>query len=150
MTAYSIGVGQHITLLPPDTTVRYLKVAFWYEIIYAMAIGLNKYSILLFYRRLFPSKSILRLLQVVASVVLAWQIAIIAGIIWQCRPVQKAWDITVPGTCIDVAKLFLGNAIPNIITDVVIIMIPLPLTWNLQLPRSQRLLLCGVFLTGGL
>ena len=151
MTVYSIGSGQHLALLPqPDTALKYRKAQFWFEIIYVIAIGLIKYSVLLFYRRLFPSKSVMKILQVVASVVLAWQIAIIAGYTWECRPVQKAWDTTVPGTCIDLKKLWLGNAIPNILTDIVVIIIPLPLIWNLHLPRFQRLLLCGVFLTGAL
>ena len=89
MTVYALGSGQHITLLlQPDTALKYRKVQLWFEIIHIMAIGLTKYSVLLFYRRLFPSKSVLRILQVVASVVLAWQIAIIAGYVWECRPVQ--------------------------------------------------------------
>ena len=151
VTVYSIGSGQHLVLLTkPDTGLRYRKAQFWFEMIYIMAIAFTKYSVLLFYRRLFPSKSVLRTLQVVALVVLAWQIVIIAGYIWECRPVQKAWDTMVPGTCIDLKKLWLGNAIPNSLTDIVIIIIPLPLIWKLHLPRSQRLLLCGVFLTGAL
>lgn len=150
MIVYSIGSGQHIAQLGLNTVLKYKKAQFWFEIVYIMAIGLTKYSILLFYRRLFPLKSVLRILQVVASVVLAWQIAIIAGYTWECRPIQKAWDTMVPGTCIDLKKLWLGNAIPNIITDIVIIIIPLPLIWKLHLPRFQRLLLCGVFLTGAL
>ncbi|KAK0507563.1 hypothetical protein JMJ35_010086 [Cladonia borealis] len=146
---YSIGSGQHAAMLPqPKTNIKFEKTAFCFELIYIVVIGLIKYSILLFYRRLFPSKSLLRILQAVASVVLAWQIAIIAGYIGECRPIRKVWDTTVSGTCIDVTKLWIGNSIPNIVTDIVIIVIPLPLIWKLQLPRSQRLPLCGVFLTG--
>ena len=150
MTVYSIGSGQHIALLGSNTALKYRKVQFWFEIVYIVAIGLTKDSILLFYRRLFPLKSVLRILQVLASVVLAWQIAIISGYTWECRPIQKAWDTMVPGTCIDMKKMWLGNAIPNILTDIVIIIIPLPLVWKLHLPRFHRFLLCGVFLTGAL
>ena len=131
MTVYSVGSGHHLALLPePGTTLNNRKAQFWFEMIYTMAIAITKYSVLPFYRRLFPSKSVLRTLQVVALVVLAWQIAIIAGYIWECRPVQKAWDTMVPGTCIDLKKLWLGNAIPSILTGIVIIIIPLPRSGN--------------------
>jgi len=102
-------MGKHLATLPPDTLLKQEKVSFWFEIIYVVAIGFNKYSILLFYRRLFPLKSVFRILQLVAAVVLAWQIAIILGFILQCTPVQKAWDVMIPGKCIEVTKLWLGN-----------------------------------------
>lgn len=143
-------MGQHVAVLPPDTTLIDLKVSFWFELIYVVGIGLNKYSVLFFYRRIFPQKSLLVILQIVGSVVLAWQIAICAAFVWQCRPVRKAWDVSVPGSCFEVTKLWLGNAVPNIVTDLVIIALPLPLIWNLHISRSQKIALCGVFLTGGL
>ena len=146
--AYRNGLGQHAAVLPPGTIARQEKVSYWYELIYVMAIGANKYSILFFYRRLFPGKRLLVLLQTVGSIVFIWQIAIESAFIWQCNPVRKAWDVTVPGTCIKVIRLWLGNAIPNIVTDFFIITIPLPLVWKLQVSLSQRIALCGVFLTG--
>ncbi len=53
-------------------------------------------------------------------------------------------------SCIDISKLYLGNAIPNIITDVIIIIVPIPMIWDLKITRSQRIALCGVFLMGSL
>ena len=148
MVAYQNGLGQHIAVLPPGTTVRQEKVSYWFELIYVMGIGFNKYSILFFYRRLFPGRPLLILLQTVGSIVLIWQIAIGSAFIWQCNPVRKAWDVAIPGTCIEVIKLWLGNALPNIVTDFIIITIPLPLIWKLRISLSQRIALCGVFLTG--
>ena len=148
VTAYHHGLGQHVAVLPSGATETEYKVTFWFELIYVMGIGLNKYSILFFYRRLFPGRTLLLLLQTVGGIVLIWQIAMLPAFIWQCKPVQKAWDVTMPGTCIEVIKLWLGNAIPNIVTDLVIIAIPLPLVWRLRISLSQRIAVCGLFLTG--
>ena len=148
--AYRNGLGQHTAVLPPNSSLKEEKATFWFELIYVLAIGLNKLSILFFYRRLFPQKSVLVILQLVGLTVLLWQVAIGIGFILQCNPVERAWDKTVPGHCINVVKLWLGNAIPNIVTDLVIIVIPLPLVWNLQMRRSQKIAVCGIFLTGGL
>ena len=146
----AIGWGQHDAVLPPNTPIKTLREVYWFELIYIIAVGLIKFSILFFYRRIFPQRNVKILLWTVGAVVLCWQIALGFTFIFQCNPVHKAWAFYVPGTCLPILKLFLANAIPNIVTDFVIIAIPLPLILNLQISRSQKIALCGIFLTGGL
>ena len=52
--------------------------------------------------------------------------------------------------CLNVQTFFQGQAIPNIITDLVLLILPLPLIWTLKLPIEQKTALSGVFLPGGL
>ena len=51
--------------------------------------------------------------------------------------------------CIDTLHYFLGIQIPNIILDLVIMMLPLPYLWNLHITLSQRIALSGIFTLGG-
>ena len=44
----------------------------------------------------------------------------------------------------------MGNAIPNIITDVIILGLPMGKVWHLQMSRGRRLAVSGMFLLGGL
>ena len=44
--------------------------------------------------------------------------------------------------------MYLGASIPNVITDVLLLVLPLPYVWNLQAPVSQRAILAGMFLLG--
>ena len=44
----------------------------------------------------------------------------------------------------------MGNAIPNIITDVIILALPMGKVWHLQMSRGRRLAVSGMFLLGGL
>ena len=42
------------------------------------------------------------------------------------------------------------HGILNVITDFATMVIPLPLLWQLNLPRSRKLQLVGIFLSGSL
>jgi len=56
----------------------------------------------------------------------------------------------VTGHCINIESFFLGQAIPNIVTDGILLALPLPLIWDLHLPKGQKMALSGVFLLGSL
>jgi hypothetical protein len=45
-------------------------------------------------------------------------------------------------------KFFYGNAIPNIVTDIAMLMLPVPYIYTLQLRSGQKLALAGIFLVG--
>ena len=71
--------------------------------------------------------------------------------IFQCNPVSGFWNRTKPATCrVDTTDFFLGNAIPNVLTDVALMALPVPYIWRLNRSRSQKIALLGVFLLGGL
>ena len=77
----------------------------------------------------------------------------IAGIfhsIFQCNPINKAWDLEVKGTCVNI---LLSSCIPgaiNVLCDLLTVVLPLPLIWNLHMERSRKLQLAGIFLLSGL
>lgn len=71
--------------------------------------------------------------------------------IFQCNPVSGMWNRTKPAICnVNTKKFLLGNAIPNILTDVALMVLPLPYIWRLNRSRSQKIALAGVFMLGGL
>lgn len=70
--------------------------------------------------------------------------------IFDCMPIHAFWDKEVPGTCIDSLRYFLGVAIPNVVTDILFLLFPIPWIWKLVLPMSQKIALSGIFLLGGL
>ena len=70
--------------------------------------------------------------------------------IFQCVPPDKLWRMKTPGYCGSKYKYFLGTAIPEVVTDFVILAMPLPYIWNLQMKLRQKVLLSLVFILGGL
>lgn len=63
-------------------------------------------------------------------------------------PTYKLWKMKRPGHCVSKYKYFLGTAVPEVITDFVILAMPLPYIWNLQMKLRQKLLLSIVFILG--
>ena len=54
------------------------------------------------------------------------------------------------GKCINLAKFYIGNTVPNVLTDVAFLCLPLPYVWKLQISASQKVLVLGAFIFGGL
>lgn len=52
-------------------------------------------------------------------------------------------------TCrVEPMKFFYGNAIPTIVTDLMMLALPVPYIWGLHLPTPQKVALGGIFLVG--
>ena len=66
------------------------------------------------------------------------------------RPLAGFWDVTIPHHCIDQIRFELVAAMLNIVVDLVIMVLPLPTIWSLQLPKRQKWALSGVFMLGTL
>lgn len=46
---------------------------------------------------------------------------------------------------VDVRMFFIANAIPNIITDILLLLVPVPGIWSLQLRNAQKMAVLGIF-----
>ncbi|KAL2188629.1 hypothetical protein L209DRAFT_751656 [Thermothelomyces heterothallicus CBS 203.75] len=119
------------------------------QVTYKATINLVKCCILLLYLRLFFIVHWFRwscwaLLTIVAM----YCVASILVTIFQCRPMIRAFDKSTPGTCIDTAKFWFANAGFSIATDIIILLLPMPLIWKLGAPRAQKIALMAVFAIG--
>lgn len=70
--------------------------------------------------------------------------------IFQCTPIPRMWDHTLPGHCFNMPVLYNLGATYNIASDLVILVLPMPIVWRLQMPRSKKYAVTGIFLMGGL
>ena len=128
----------------------YVKVEFFGEIIYMIAMASIKISILLFYYRLFNSDPRFRIaVWVMATVVMCWYLTSTLIAIFQCSPIPYNWDRTIPGgQCIRTDTLWIGNSVSNLITDVAILCLPLPIIWRMDVTPRQKIAISGMFLLG--
>jgi hypothetical protein len=125
-----------------------LRYAF--STLYTFAITLAKYSILLFYSRIFKEKKFVLVLKVVFVIVTLWFIAIQTAVFAECIPVSALWDPQTAGTCIDLHAFYQGSGIPNVVLNTVILVLPLPMIWTLEIEKRHKLALSGVFFLGSL
>lgn len=109
----------------------------------------SKLSILALYWRLFPTAFMKRGCVVLAVLTVMWWAAGVLVDIFQCTPVNKAFNLSASnGSCISQTGYCLGMIIPNILIDIMILCLPTFEVSKLHLPRGQRCALASVFLLG--
>ncbi|KNG89550.1 hypothetical protein ANOM_001937 [Aspergillus nomiae NRRL 13137] len=144
------GLGYNKVDLPAESSLMVAKLLYVFEIFYVINLLTIKLSILMMYRRIFTNIS--RLFRVGAmicgAVVTLWATAFVPAAIFQCTPVAKAWDIDIPGHCISLQLAFYCVALPNILTDVAILSLPVRSCWQLHRSVLYRLSLIGIFMLG--
>lgn len=63
-----------------------------------------------------------------------------------CTPEALNWDATIMnGHCGNKFAAYLAVGIGNLVTDLVIIILPMPFVWQLQLRNTQKLGIMGIF-----
>lgn len=81
--------------------------------------------------------------------VLAWFIGILASTVFQCSPVRAAWvktpEMLARAKCVNLRYWLIGNNVPNILADFIMIIMPLRLIWDLKLSIPRKLGLCLTF-----
>ncbi|KAJ5194840.1 uncharacterized protein N7498_008278 [Penicillium cinerascens] len=145
---FHFGMGVHSDQLSPRMLQEQLK-CLWAAIpMYNASLGLTKLSILFQYLRIFPARSFRIACYVVMAIVATYSSwAIVSGYV-NCVPVAKFWNHDMPGNCLNFEAVWFFNASMNIATDVTLLIMPMPLLAQLQLPRMQKIALMGVFAMG--
>ena len=103
--------------------------------------GLSKTSLLTFYLRISPQKWF-RITIFAAIGMVAGYTSVIAGLLlFGCRPIPASWDpyLFTTGKCVDQASLYIAIAVANIVSDVVLFIIPIPTVIGLKMPLAQKL-----------
>ena len=130
-----------------DSQLLYLA-----ELLFIWGITLAKVSILTWYASVFTTRQFRRAKDIVLITCLIWCIAMTVVIVVQCVPLKEAWDPlrTSRTKCVLFGVFVLLQEITNVLLDIVILILPISVTRNLQLPARQRWILSLIFLLGGL
>ncbi|KAJ9205646.1 hypothetical protein DTO027B5_3342 [Paecilomyces variotii] len=126
----ALGMGRHAIMVKQPT--RMAKQILTNEVFYTPTSTTVKFSILLFYRRLFPLQN---------------------GFNWTLLGVAVSTlgsSSSSDAKCDNYSPALLLFAIVNASTDVFILCIPLPILWKLRVSATRRKQLIGIFLLGGL
>lgn len=143
------GLGLQASKVPFESLVTIGKAIFADEIIYVLGLGITKIAILVMYCRVFPLRQFNIAAWVIGGLTAVWSLMFIFICIFQCDPIPRAWNLTIPGKCLYLRGIFIGNAVPNILTDAIILAMPVYHVWKLHLRLAQRLALTCIFMLGG-
>ena len=127
------------------------QILYFELVAYSFAVPLPKVVLLLFYVRIFPTAKFKVAVYAVGSFVVAWCPAVLFTDLFQCKPIALGWDKTIrEGVCINVLAFFRYVAVPTVLSDAAVLVLPLPMIWQLHMSTKQKLALSGVFLLGSL
>lgn len=124
------------------------------EINYLICTTLIKISILCFYRRITASLTITFVYWVWGTIVFCvlYGITFILLIAFTCTPAvgffyvfDIAWRLQNELKCHDEGVIIVAVAAISTVQDFIIALLPVFLIWKLQIPKTQKLALCGIF-----
>ncbi|KAI9885279.1 MAG: Suppressor of Sensor Kinase (SLN1) [Watsoniomyces obsoletus] len=151
IVATQYGMGRRIFTLSPAEVQNTMRSHFTLTLIYTASITTIKLSILSLYYRLFATRTNIFRWAVFATAGLTIAIGTSGffALLFQCRPVRAVWIKFPNAKCLNKKDLTVVPGILNIITDFAILVLPLPIIWNLQIARWRKAALTGVFGLGG-
>lgn len=136
--------------MPPHDPTQGLIWSYAVQILYNPILALVKSSVLIFLTRLFGQKDWVRRFLLWLNVAnISQMVAVFFAIILQCTPVAFNWDPTIRGGyCVDRRALYISTAVFNIVTDILILGLPLWVFSSLRIPKRAKIALLVVFLLG--
>ncbi|KAM7215590.1 hypothetical protein V8F06_009057 [Rhypophila decipiens] len=151
------GIGRDIRLVmaeDPENIVILFKSFFASEVMYGLSCTTIKLSVLAFYHRIFPTRTVKLGCYILGGMSIAWTVAVEIVVMVQCRPLQAFWYIELkklPTTkCIDIVLFFLTNSSVNTVIDLAILMLPIREIAMLHTSRNKKIGIASVFLLGGI
>lgn len=86
----------------------------------------------------------------IGFLVLIWPLVFAVCIVLNCKPISFAWDKTIPnGHCLDLAVIYFSLSGISTFIDVILLLLPIPWLWGLQMNRQKKLSLIAAFILGG-
>lgn len=119
-------------------------------IVYVPALAFAKVSLIVLYHRIMNRTTLYKwALYILSGIVCGYSIALVLALIFACNPIAKSWDVSITGgSCIDRNGVYIATAVTNIITDLALILLPVPVVITLQMPRIQKVGLLMLFTIG--
>lgn len=167
-TAIPFGLGRHTSTIDSALIPDYLRVSpsrekltpvvlradpspqsFWLSIVfYNLTLATIKLTFLFQYYRVLSIHKMKRVIWALGTVIMLWAVSQLLVVIFSCSPVDKFWNTDVEGHCMSNLPFWYINAAGNIVTDLAIFIMPLPVLNKLQLRKKQKYFLIGIFSLG--
>ncbi|MCJ1439474.1 hypothetical protein MMC27_008868 [Xylographa pallens] len=113
-----------------------------------LGVGASKASVLLLYLRIFIQKRFRICVQVMLGLVAAWTITFFLTDLFSCIPVTPLVEPFYGNQCMDTVSMWYAGSVSDIILDLLILMIPIPMVLRLQLPAKQKMGVLAMFFLG--
>ncbi|KAK3322217.1 hypothetical protein B0H66DRAFT_194942 [Apodospora peruviana] len=136
--------------IPSHDPTQGLIWAYAVQILYNPILALVKSSVLIFLSRLFGQKDGVRRFIIWLNVAnIVQMVGVFLAITLQCLPIAFNWDLSIRGgRCVDRRILYTCTAVINIVTDLLVLGLPVWIFVDLKIPKRTKIALLFVFLLG--
>ncbi|KAK4086405.1 hypothetical protein Purlil1_9251 [Purpureocillium lilacinum] len=147
------GMGQDVWGVSPSDVRTFAIYFYVMEMLYVVLIGLVKLTLNFFYLDIFPGSTMRRILWGTAVFQIAFIVAFLLKVVFQCHPTQYYWEQydfgrTVEGGCININASAWANAAISVATDFWLLVIPLSQLRKLKLHWKKKVGATLMFFTG--
>ena len=143
------GFGKHSAEVSLDDLRTGLALFYVAVICQIISLGFTKFSALAFYSEIFWISSVfqksLRVALGLTLMLLAISISISIG---ECTPIQRFWDRQLPGRCFNEMAVMYASTAFDAVTDLMILLLPMPMLWHLRMTLNRKFLVMGAFVCG--
>ncbi|QKX57965.1 uncharacterized protein TRUGW13939_05085 [Talaromyces rugulosus] len=144
------GLGLHedrVFMMNPEDIVLWAKLTLIVAILYQLAVVSSKMGVLLLYLHIFDRRQLRFVCYAIACIVVLNCVSSIIAVLLICIPLHAFWDHSPNANCVDTNSLFRWTSFANIVTDVVMLVLPVPAIFKMTSSISVKL---GIFTTLGM
>jgi hypothetical protein len=146
-------IGKHLPIIlmtNPGAIIHWQKAAYPIEMIYSAAVVFPRLSILASYLRIFLKRSYRYTAYGLAILIILTGLASIITSFATCKPFSARYQglESMGAHCYNTIPVFRWLIFVNILVDIVMMVLPLPIIWALQLSKKERIALMMIFLLG--
>lgn len=148
------GTGRHIAFniqRDPDSFAKHFKGIIANQLLHPAAVAFPKLVVVILYLRIFTNKLERRIGWGLIAVIIATFISFFVAAGAQCTPFAYNWDKSIPGgRCFNTVAFVYSSSVPNIVTDLVVLLLPIRTVLNLKVSTVRKIGLMLIFLTGSM
>lgn len=121
-----------------------MQITFAFTIVYIWALATLKLSQLALYLRVF-AQELQWHVYIVGSTVIVWAVVFNFLFVFLCKPISQQWTVNRTGKCIDQILLLKMLILTNMITDLMIVALPVRSVWNLHMRKTEKFAVLSCF-----
>jgi hypothetical protein len=155
----NLGMGKHIFALPPQNVTPLLMWIFIVSILIPLAVCFVKLSIAFFLLSLLQRTRYRFFMWGIVVFLVVFMLFTFFTLVFSCIPIQANWNFnlrpppmgTGSARCLSThtyRNIAFVNSITNIVTDIVLAFIPVPLIWTLQVNKRTKASLIFILTLG--
>ncbi|KAI4288782.1 MAG: hypothetical protein L6R35_001954 [Caloplaca aegaea] len=149
---HGLGIKRPTNITAALETSKWLYIS---EALFPVTTIATKLSILYLYKRIFSTfnRTFAWALYIIGALQAGWAVSGFFTTVFQCWPIDILWRLDgglysghpAAGHCIDLIAMLTGLAVINTLLNTALLVLPMPMIWNLHTSRKNKMALTLIF-----